>query len=217
MSLITIYGINGVGKDTVANELRKNNPDLSVASISRILMYILGITRTYDVSEKVGEEQYKILESVPQEKMIAIENNEYKELLYEISNSKENLIILSHLISALRHGDKVQYLTDRTTPDWYIDLNQALIQLVAPTDIISARRKNDLLRKRDISASEIEYHQMLCTKEWERIQQVNMDVGNKMFVVNNIDLLTATSEVETIIYGEPKKLIKTRSDNKWRI
>ena len=72
MAITTIFGINGVGKDTVANSLRTNNPDLLVTSISRMLMYILGITKTYDVNEKVCEEQYKMLESVPQEKMIKI-------------------------------------------------------------------------------------------------------------------------------------------------
>lgn len=217
MALITIYGINGVGKDTVANSLRGKNPDLSVSSISRMLMYILGITKTYDVNEKVCEEQYKLLESVPQEKMIEIENTDYKKLLYEISNSKENLIILSHLISALRHGDKIQYLTDRLTPSWYVELNQALIQLVAPTDIVSERRKNDLLRKRDVNTNEIEYHQLLCTKEWERIQKMHVDASNKMFIVQNLDLDTATRDIENIMYGEPKILKKVRGDNKWKI
>ena len=80
MAITTIFGINGVGKDTVANSLRTNNPDLLVTSISRMLMYILGITKTYDVNEKVCEEQYKMLESVPQEKMIKIENTDYKDI-----------------------------------------------------------------------------------------------------------------------------------------
>lgn len=213
MALITIFGINGVGKDTVANSLREKNPDLSVASISRILMYILGITKTYDVREKVTEEQYKLLESVPQERMINIENTDYKKLLYEISNSKENLIILSHLISALRHGNKIQYLTDRITPDWYVDINQVLIQLVAPIEIISERRKNDLLRKRDVNINEIEYHQSLCTNEWQRIQQTNIDAQNKMYIVNNIDLLTSTNDIENIM-NNIKTLKKVRNNNK---
>ena len=214
MALITIYGINGVGKDTVANSLRDKNNDLSITSISRMLMYILGITKTYDVNERVCEEQYKMLESVPQKKMIEIENTDYKKLLNEISSSKENLIMLSHLISALRHSDKTQYLTDRITPDWYVNLNQALIQLVAPTDIISERRKNDLLRKRDINVSEIEYHQSLCTKEWERIKRINPEATSKMFIVENIDLDTATKEIENIMNGGGKVLKKVRGDNK---
>ena len=38
-----------------------------------MLMYILGISKTYDVREKVTEEQYKILESIPQTQMVKIE------------------------------------------------------------------------------------------------------------------------------------------------
>ena len=212
MAITTIFGINGVGKDTVANSLRTNNPDLLVTSISRMLMYILGITKTYDVNEKVCEEQYKMLESVPQEKMIKIENTDYKDMLDEIASSKEDLIMLSHLISALRHGDKIQYLTDRTTPDWYVKLNQALIQLVAPSDIVSYRRKNDVNRKRETSIEEIEYHQSLCTNEWERIKRVNPDTTNRMFIVNNINLRDATSEIEQIMHNQAKVLRKIRSD-----
>lgn len=212
MAITTIFGINGVGKDTVANSLRTNNPDLLVTSISRMLMYILGITKTYDVNEKVCEEQYKMLESVPQEKMIKIENTDYKDMLDEIASSKEDLIMLSHLISALRHGDKIQYLTDRTTPDWYIKLNQALIQLVAPSEIVSYRRKNDVNRKRETSIEEIEYHQSLCTNEWERIKRVNPDTTNRMFIVNNINLRDATNEIEQIMHDQAKVLRKIRSD-----
>lgn len=212
MAITTIFGINGVGKDTVANSLRTNNPDLLVTSISRMLMYILGITKTYDVNEKVCEEQYKMLESVPQEKMIKIENTDYKDMLDEIASSKEDLIMLSHLISALRHGDKIQYLTDRTTPDWYVKLNQALIQLVAPSDIVSYRRKNDVSRKRETSIKEIEYHQSLCTNEWERIKRVNPDTTNRMFIVNNINLSDATNEIEKIMHDQAKVLRKIRSD-----
>ena len=217
MSLITIYGINGVGKDTVANSLRDKNTELSVSSISRLLMYILGITKTYDINEKVCEEHYKILESIPQEKMIQIEETDYKKLLYELSNSKDSLIILSHLISALRHGDQVQYLTNRITPDWYVELNKSLIQLVAPTKIISERRKSDLLRKRDVNLSEIDYHQKLCTEEWERIQKINPNAKEKMFIVPNIDLVKTTRDIENILYAENKILRKVRSDNKWMI
>ena len=214
VAITTIFGINGVGKDTVANSLRANNPDLSVTSISRMLMYILGITKTYDVSELVNEEQYKQLESIPQPRMIEIENTDYKNILYEIAKSDENVIMLSHLISALRHKDKIEYLTNRITPDWYVDINQALIELVAPYDLISKRRENDLKRKRSVDVEEIKYHQLLCTKEWERIQQTNSSAKEKMFVVNNIDLNEATNDIENILYNDVKLVRKIRSDKK---
>ena len=214
MALTTIFGINGVGKDTVANELRINNTDISVTSMSRVLMYILDITKTYDVSEKVCEDQYKKLESVPQSKMIEIENTDYKKILCEIAKSDKNVLMLSHLISALRHGEQINYLTDRLTPDWYVDANTALIQLVAPFSVISERRKNDQTRNRNVDISEIEYHQSLCTNEWERIKRVKPEAINKMFIVDNIDLCKTTSDIENIMKNKVKILKLDGGDNK---
>ena len=215
MALNTIFGINGVGKDTVANVLRADNPNLSVTSMSRMLMYILGITKSYDVSEKASEEQYKKLEGIPQERMIEIENTEYKKLLSELSKSDENVLMLAHLILALRHGDKINYLTDRTIPDWYVNLNASLIQLVAPFELISARRKNDLSRKRKVDISEIEYHQSLCDDEWERIKRMNPAAAERMYVVNNIGLYETADEIENLMYsGDAKVLQKIRGEKR---
>ena len=41
IGLNTIFGINGVGKDTVAEALRQRNPEIKVVSGSRLLMYLL--------------------------------------------------------------------------------------------------------------------------------------------------------------------------------
>ena len=59
MGLYTIFGINGIGKDTVAEEIRKKRQNIEVTSLSRLLMFILGISKSYDVREKIDEEQYK--------------------------------------------------------------------------------------------------------------------------------------------------------------
>ena len=182
--------------------------------MSRVLMYILDITKTYDVSEKVCEDQYKKLESVPQSKMIEIENTDYKKILCEIAKSDKNVLMLSHLISALRHGEQINYLTDRLTPDWYVDANNALIQLVAPFNVISERRKNDQTRNRNVDISEIEYHQSLCTNEWERIKRVKPETINKMFIVENVDLSKATNDIENIMKNKVKILKLDGGDNK---
>ena len=66
MGIYTIFGINGIGKDTVSEEIRKKRQDIKVTSMSRLLMFILGISKSYDVREKINEEQYKALEEIPQ-------------------------------------------------------------------------------------------------------------------------------------------------------
>ena len=63
-----------------------------------------------------------------------------------------------------------------------------------------------------MSIKEIEYHQSLCTNEWERIKRVNPDTTNRMFIVNNINLSDATNEIEKIMHDQAKVLRKIRSD-----
>lgn len=204
MGLYTIYGINGIGKDTVAKEIRKKRQDIVVTSMSRILMFILGISKSYDVQEKINEEQYKALEETPQSTMRNIEENEYRQLLEKLAKGDKEVIFLSHLITALRLGNKVEFLEDRKTPDWFVDINGKLIQLVAPAQIVAERRQKDKTRRRCYEIDEIIKHQELCTKEWERIKRKDYYTAKKMSVVENIDLNQAVREVENIIFTRNK-------------
>ena len=165
MGLYTIFGINGIGKDTVAKEIRKKTQDIEVTSLSRLLMFILGISKSYDVQEKINEEQYKALEKMPQSTMRFIEDNEYRQLLERLAKEDKDVIFLSHLITALRLGNKVEFLEDRKTPDWFVDINDKLIQLVAPAQMVAERRQRDKTRTRCYEIDEIIKHQELCTKE----------------------------------------------------
>ncbi len=208
MGLYTIFGINGIGKDTVAEELRKRNQRIEVTSMSRLLMFILKISKTYDVREGISERQYKALENIPQRTMIDIENNEYKELIEKISRSDKDIVILSHLISALRLGDEVKFLEDRKTPGWFVDMNKKLIQLTAPPQLISERRQKDKKRIRGYETEEIMKHQRLCDKEWERIKKKDSSSKQKMFIVENIELNKAVNDIEDIIFDR-KRLTST--------
>lgn len=203
MGLYTIFGINGIGKDTIAEELRNKNPEIEVTSMSRLLMFIIGISKTYDVREKISERQYKTLENIPQSKMIDIENNEYRELIEKISKSDKDVIILAHLISALRLGKEIKFLEDRKTPEWFVDMNKKLIQLTAPPQLISERRQKDQRRIRTYEVDEIVKHQRLCDKEWERIREKD-SYSRKMFIVENIELNKAVKDIEEIIFDRKK-------------
>lgn len=211
MSLNTIFGINGVGKDTIAEQIRKNNPNVRVTSMSRLLMYILGITSNFDVRKKVGEKEYGMLEAVPQSRMIEIENSEYRQFIERFSNSKENIIFIGHLITAMRHGTNVTYLRDRLTPDWFIKCNNNLIQVVAPFELINSRRKLDSDRLRVSDISQIKEHQLLCSQEWERIKRSKLIPASRMHIVENIELSKATNELEKIIFD--KDILKEGENN----
>lgn len=204
MGLYTIFGINGIGKDTIAEKIRQKHQDIEVTSMSRLLMFMLGISKSYDVREKINEEQYKALEQTPQCTIRKIEENEYRRLLEELAKSDKDVIFLSHLITALRLGNKVEFLEDRKTPDWFVDINDKLIQLVAPAQIVAKRRQKDKTRRRCYEIDEIIKHQELCTKEWERIKRKDYYTAKKMSVVENIDLNQAVRGVENIIFTRNK-------------
>lgn len=204
MGLITIFGINGVGKDTVANQLKSKKPDIKITSMSRILMYILGITDSYETSDKITEEQYKKLENIPQEEMKQIEKKEYKELLIRLSEKEEDTILLTHLVSALRLGEETVYLKDRLTPSWLVENSDVLIQLVVPTQILSERREKDTSRKRDVNVEEIEKHQKLCFKEWKRLKKEHS--SKNFYTVVNLNLEETVDTVEKVIKLEKNKL-----------
>lgn len=216
MGLNTIFGINGIGKDTVADEIRKNNPNLRVTSMSRIYMYVLGLSKTCDVKEKITEEQYKKLELVPQETMRKIEDNEYRQVLERMANSSEEVLFLGHLVSSLRLGDEEKYLDDRKIPKWFVDANNNLIQLVAPAEIISERRKKDNNRKRNTSIEEIIKHQSLCSKEWDRISKDYSDKAENIHIIENLDLQKTVNDIQNIIFEREKnaknKIIKEDDD-----
>jgi adenylate kinase len=164
-------------------------------------MYLLGIIDGFDVRQPVGENEYRQLENTPQEEMIELEASSYREKLEELSTDGQPTIVLNHLVVAMRHLDKVKYLADRKTPDWYIRANDSLVELVAPADVIAERRQTDKSRLRIPDIAQINEHQALCDLEWQRVTGICSNVDTKTKIVRNIDLRDASSEVEGVIYA----------------
>lgn len=202
MAFHTMYGINGVGKDTIANQLRQRNPNLETITESRMLMYLLGITNSYKATDSVSREQYAQLEATPQQIVRQIETDgPLKELVGNISARPRPTLNLSHLVFAMHLNGAVEYLV-KPKEDWFLDEVDSLTQIVAPSDVILSRRLGEIgLRQRVVDGvDEIDHHQMLCDKEWDRIYG---KIGHQttMKVIENTDLLTAVAEAEAVIYG----------------
>lgn len=88
MTMNTLFGINGSGKDTVANELQQRlwrRSKLVVTSMSRMSMYLLGITDNFDAARSVRPEAYRTLEQVPQKQMVELESGPYKDLVEDLA------------------------------------------------------------------------------------------------------------------------------------
>jgi len=205
MSLNTLYGINGVGKDTVAEGLRQSvDRQLIVTSMSRLSMYLLGITKSFDVTREVPEDAYRRLEQVSQPEMIALENGPYKEMVGELAQGNDRALLLGHLVSALHLGNSINYLTDRLTPDWYVENNTSIVQLTAPPEVIAQRRIRDVsdgVRSRPIEIDQIVKHQELCDHEWSRIEAGLVQPDKGMHIIENRNLDASVSELRKVFYG----------------
>lgn len=207
MSLSTLYGINGVGKDTIAAEVKRAYADdITITSMSRLCMFLLGITESLDSQEPVDTTAYRKLESVPQSEMRQLEDGPCKEYIQTISENSQRVLMLSHLVFAL-HIDlcNVTYLTDRRIPDWYIQANNAVVQLKAPAETILARRFKDAFldnaRERPTALDQILDHQALCDEEWQRLSAKHADLPRGMHIVQNQDIDQATKHVYEVLYA----------------
>lgn len=202
MPLHTMYGVNGVGKDTIANELRQREPRLVTTSESRMLMYLLGIAPSFDSTYSAGREQYAQLETTPQERIAEIEQGPpMRELVGNLKADSSPVLNLSHLIFATYLDGRVTYL-DKHKPDWYARTGDTFMNVIAPPETILERRCQQAgLRERVLlGPSEIQHHLDLCDKEWERLQSSAPDAV--FAVIENIELSEAVAGAERVMYGE---------------
>jgi adenylate kinase len=197
-----MYGVNGVGKDTIANELREREPRLVTTSESRMLMYLLGIAPSFSSTYSAGREQYAKLEATPQEQIAEIEQGPPMcELIGNLKANSSPVLNLSHLIFATYLDGGVTYL-DKHKPDWYTRTGDTFMNVVAPPETILERRQGQAgLRERILlGTSEIQHHLDLCEKEWDRLQSAAPDAT--FAVIENIELHRAVANAERVMYGE---------------
>lgn len=200
MPLITIYGINAVGKDTIAKELKSENPEIFVTSESRLLMYHLGIIDEFGIDSSVTKSDYKKLESTTQDRILSITNGTFKADLVKFRNSRRITILLSHLVFML-HIDKADpiFLTDKDPA--FPELADALIHIKSdPEDIFSRRIKDNIdgIRERyHTDLKLIKKHQSLCDEKWGKI--IKNRTKDSYTIIFNGDIKKAISEVNNFI------------------
>lgn len=200
MSLITIFGVNGVGKDTIAIGFRKRNPKTFITSESRLLMHYLGIIDKYGIDDQVTKEDYKKLENTSQDQVKALTNGIYKDSLTSFSQKAHLTVLLSHLVFMLHiDKDKPVFLDEKDPP--FPELSDGLIQIKSKIEDIFSRKIKDNekgIRERYHCATElIKKHQLLCDKKWEKI--VAYRPINTYTVINNDNIDKAVIDVEKFI------------------
>lgn len=195
-----MFGINAVGKDTIANKFMERNPKTFITSESRLLMHYLGIIDKCGVDDQVAREDYKKLENTSQKRIKTITNGVYKDSLISFSQNSHLTILLSHLVFML-HIDKEEpvFLDDKDPP--FTELSNGLIQIKSGIEDILSRKIKDNekgIRERYHCAKElIKKHQLLCDKKWEKI--IASRPINTYTVIDNDNIDKAVSDVERFI------------------
>jgi len=198
-----MYGLNGVGKDTIAHGLRNRNPNLVTTSESRMLMFLLGITKGFDATLKVERSQYSQLEGTPQEQIIELEQGPpMRELVGNVSADNGTVLNLSHLVFATYLDDEIDYL-QKPKASWYVHAGDSFMNVVASTEVILQRRQADSAHRERIlnGVEEIKFHQTLCDLEWERIQKIALPL-TRFAVIENIELAGSVTQAEEVMYGQ---------------
>jgi adenylate kinase len=201
MALYTAFGINGVGKDTVLQKVQEAEPCTRIISETKLLMYGLGILRSYDESAVPTREDYLALEHTPQTEVKVAEDS-FAEILSDEAATEHPTIMTSHLIPAQLLLGKVVYLEKPKPPSLHV-FSRALVQFVAPAHVILARRNGDERDRGSVTIDDIAYHQSLCDMEWERLQDEARSTGSsaEFMTIANDDLAATTERMLNIIKG----------------
>jgi len=204
--LVVIYGINAVGKDTIANEFVKFFNNSFITSEQRILMYNLGIIDSFDSHRKISRGNYKSLEGTSVSKLRSVYSFDFFNTLKKLKLEYKFVFLFSHLVVALYLDKKIRYLNlydvDKMMPDTLFNIADGIINVKANFNDILERRVMDLKllkRERVTNLKDIEYHQQLCDDVWKKLVSKNKHIRTIVIHNNNGKLGEAVVQAKQFI------------------
>lgn len=144
MSLVILFGINGVGKDTIAKRAAESVGSIDIISGSRVMMKGLGFDVGITSDSPVTDEMYRALELTPSDVKANMADTIFRQELisYKQANPDRIGVISSHLVIARREGNSVSFETDLIR-DWFPQTFDLLVHVTAPVDDIIERHARD--------------------------------------------------------------------------
>lgn len=175
MPLIITFGVNGVGKDTLAKELKKRHPELELLNGSRIMLRSLGFDIGMDVgSPTPTRAMYKVLEDLPEETKLAMTDGVFKEGLVDFKNTSRSGILSSHLVIARKNRNNTIEFQKNLFREWFPEVFDGLVLIEASPESIIKRQGLDKtagFRDRgDLTREMIVEQQNLAKLEWEKVK-----------------------------------------------
>ncbi len=195
--IVILYGINGVGKDTIAEEL--SLPNKVIVSRSRLLMYHLGLADGFTSDVRTEKGAYQALERIPEERVQKIRNTDCRKSVVRISAKGKLVLYLSHLVVVKHLGKGVRYVTPEISRWVKKEADKFAFIKAPPRNILIWRREDE--RRRPTELEQITKHQK---KSLQRYQELMREVSKPFTIIDNRTggLQNAVSSLEEFIKEE---------------
>lgn len=204
MSLISIFGLNGSGKDTLIAKLKYQYPKIVLISGSRVMMKSLGLQVDITTDFPISREYYELLEKTPNNVKMQIFDNEYFATLKEFNNTGRTGIILNHLVVPRKEHGHITF--DSQIRPWYLQVYSLMIYIKAKPEEIYLRQERDRVsgkRVREIfTLDEIKETEIQSDQLWHDLfERPNM--SEYLYVVYNHEgqIDKAVEDLTTILYS----------------
>lgn len=205
MAITIIFGVNGVGKDTLANLVQKAHPEVALISASRALMKAFGLPVEITADFPVPFEYYRTLET--NEPIVnALYDTKFVDILREFKKQGRNSILLHHLCVIKLQIDGTLIYDDDVLRPWFYELFDQFILIRTDPAIIKARQENDLQSgkrtRNGLSLAQIEEQVQRSDAQWLELcnQLKKRGLQNYYEIQNNsTDLNNAVEQLSRII------------------
>ncbi len=172
MALTIIFGVNGVGKDTLANAVQKAHPKIALVSGSRTLMKAFGLPVEITADFPVPFEYYRTLE-INESTVNALYDTKFVDLLREFKSSGKDGIILHHLCVIKPQLDGTIIYDDDVLRPWFYELFDQFILIRTEPTIIKDRQEKDIQSgkrtRHDLSLHQIEEQVQKSDTQWQEL------------------------------------------------
>lgn len=205
MALTIIFGVNGVGKDTIANIVQKAYPEIALVSASRCLMKAFGLPVEITADFPVPFEYYRTLE-INEPIVNALYDTKFVDTLREFKTQGKNSMLLHHLCVVKPQLDGTLIYDDDVLRPWFYELFDQFVLIRTAPQIIKDRQEKDLQSgkrtRQGLSLIQIEEQVQRSDAQWKELckQLKKRGLNNYYEIENNsTDLSNAVEKLSNII------------------
>ncbi len=206
MALTILFGVNGVGKDTLAAEIQKTDPAPAIISSSRVLMKALGMDVKITADFPVPFSYYQRLDALDLKVANAIYEAQFPDIIRDFKRTGKNALLLSHLcILKVDPTNGRRSFDDDFIREWFYELFDQFVLVKADASTVKSRNEHDIKegkRTRNmLSLAETQEQIVRSDTQWQKlITQLNARSTHTYHEIDNsYELGTACDQLLTVL------------------